>query len=60
MLEVIKNSFNTNISLHILYLTENLMGQNEPVLHYSALIGYDEEQSDFVIADPYGSIKTLH
>jgi hypothetical protein len=59
MLDVIKCSLNNNIPFHILYLTENLMGQKEPVLHYSAMIGYDEEQKSFAVADPYGTIKTI-
>lgn len=59
MLEIIKSSLKADIPLHIQYLTDNLMGQKEPVLHYSALIGYNEEQDCFVIADPYGIIKTI-
>jgi hypothetical protein len=59
MLEVIKNSLQSNIPLHILYLTENMLGNKEPVLHYSALIGYDDVEESFSIADPYGSIKVM-
>lgn len=58
-LDIIKNSLKNKIPLHILYLTNNMLGQNEPVLHYSALIGYDEIQNSFIVADPYGSIKTI-
>lgn len=60
MTEVIKNSLRDNIPLHIQYLTDNLMGDGKPVLHYSALIGYDDIQETFSIADPYGSIKKLN
>ncbi len=57
--EVIKNSLQSNIPLHILYLTDNLMGDGKPVLHYSALIGYDDAEGTYSIADPYGTIKKL-
>jgi hypothetical protein len=59
MLEIIKSSLKDNIPLHIQYLTENLMGQKELVLHYSALIGYNEASDCFVIADPYDMVKTI-
>jgi len=59
MLELIKNSLNSNIPLHIQYLTENLLGIKEMVLHYGALIGYDDEEESFYIADPFGHIKVL-
>lgn len=59
MLGVIKNSLQSNTPLHIQYLTGNSMGNKEPVLHYSALIGYNDAEESFSIADPYGSIKTL-
>jgi hypothetical protein len=57
--DVIKSSLQSNIPLHIQYLTDNLMGDKEPVLHYSALIGYNEAEDSYSIADPYGFIKTL-
>lgn len=56
---VIKSSLQSNIPLHIQYLTDNLMGDRKPVLHYSALIGYDDVEESYSIADPYGSIKKL-
>ncbi|MDP4133198.1 MAG: C39 family peptidase [Bacillota bacterium] len=59
MSEVIKNSLQSNTPLHIQYLTNNLMGDGKPVLHYSALIGYDDAEEIYSIADPYGSIKKL-
>jgi hypothetical protein len=59
MSEVIKNSLQSNKPLHIQYLTDNLMGDGKPVLHYSVLIGFDEEEDTYLIADPYGSIKAL-
>jgi hypothetical protein len=60
MVEVIKNSLCSYIPVHILYLTSNLMGDGKPILHNAALIGYDDAEETFVIADPYGSIKTLN
>jgi ABC-type bacteriocin/lantibiotic exporter with double-glycine peptidase domain len=60
MVEVIKNSLCLQIPMHIQYLTSNLMGDRKPILHYAALIGYDDAEETFVIADPYGSIKTLN
>lgn len=59
MSEVIKNSLQANIPLHIQYLTDNLMGDGKPVLHYSALIGFDDEEETYTIGDPYGSVKKL-
>lgn len=59
MSEVMKNSLQCNIPLHIQYLTDNLMGDGRPVLHYSALIGFDDKEDTYLIADPYGSIKAL-
>ncbi|HEX2944743.1 MAG TPA: hypothetical protein VHT96_02170 [Clostridia bacterium] len=59
MSEVIKNSLQSNIPLHFQYLTANLMGDGKPVLHYSALIGYDDAEETYSIADPFGSIKKL-
>ncbi len=59
MSEVILCSLQSNIPLHILYLTDNLMGDGKPVLHYSALIGYDDADETYSIADPYGSINKL-
>lgn len=59
MLEVIKNRLQSSMPLHIQYLTDNLMGDGKPVLHYSALIGFDDADDTFLIADPYGSIKVL-
>lgn len=59
MVELIGNSLRSNLPLHIQYLTEDLMGDKEPVLHYAALIGYNDMEEAFSIADPYGSIKVL-
>lgn len=59
MLGVIKSSLQSGIPLHIQYLTENMLGNKEPVLHYSALFGYDDVKESFSIADPYGSIKIM-
>lgn len=59
MLEVIKTSLESDTPLHIQYLTANLLGKKEPILHYSALIGYNNVDETFSIADPDGSIKTL-
>jgi len=58
-LQIIKQSLSQNIPFHILYLTENLMGNKEPVLHYAVLIGYDEEKEIITLADPYGFSKTI-
>jgi len=58
-LKIIKQSLKENIPFQILYLTENLFGNKEPVLHYSILIGYDEEKDFFTLADPYGFNKTI-
>jgi len=58
-LQIIKQNLSQNIPLHILYLTENLLGNKEPVLHYAVLIGFDEEQEIFTLADPYGFNKTI-
>jgi hypothetical protein len=60
ILSIISDSIIQNIPLHILYFTENLMGNKEKVLHYSALIGFEEKAGEFTIADPYGSIKILN
>lgn len=60
ILSIIAESIKDNIPLHILYLTKNLMGNKENVLHYSALIGFDEKNMHFTIADPYGSIRVLN
>lgn len=57
--EIIKNSLESNIPLHIQYLTNNLMGDGKPILHYSALIGFNDEEDTYIIADPYGSINAL-
>jgi hypothetical protein len=59
MSEVIKSSLQSNKPLHIQYLTDNLMGDGKPILHYSAVIGLDDAEDTFLIADPYGSIKAL-
>lgn len=59
MSEVIKNSLQSNLPLHIQYLTNDLMGDGKPILHYAALIGYDDIEETYSIADPYGSIKEL-
>jgi len=58
-LQIIKQSLSQNIPFQVLYLTENLMGNKEPVLHYAVLIGYDEEKEIFTLADPYGFNKTI-
>ena len=58
-LALIRQSLGDNLPLQILYLTENLRGNNEPVLHYAVLAGYDEKAETFAIADPYGSYKTI-
>ena len=58
-LKAIQQSLLENIPLHILHLTENLLGNKEPVLHYAVLIGYDEEKEVFTLADPYGFNKTI-
>lgn len=59
MSEVIKNRIQSNAPLHIQYLTDNLIGDGKPVLHYSALIGYNDAEETYSVADPYGSIKAL-
>jgi predicted double-glycine peptidase len=59
MSAVIKSSLQSNIPLHFQYLTDNLMGDGKPILHYSALIGFDDSEDTYTIADPYGSIKKL-
>jgi ABC-type bacteriocin/lantibiotic exporter with double-glycine peptidase domain len=59
MTEVIKDSLCAKIPLQIQYLTANLMGDGQPVLHYSALVGYNEVEDTYSIADPYGSLKTM-
>jgi ABC-type bacteriocin/lantibiotic exporter with double-glycine peptidase domain len=59
MRSIIGASLQDNIPFHILYLTENLMGGRELVLHHSALIGFDDNEKCFSIADPYGSVKLL-
>ena len=56
---LIRQCLSDNLPLQILYLTENLLGSNEPVLHYAVLTGYDEKAETFVLADPYGSYKTI-
>jgi len=58
-LQIIKQSLSQNIPFHVLYLTENLLGNKEPVLHYAVLIGYDEEKEIFTLADPYGFNKSV-
>ena len=58
-LQIIKQSLSQNIPFQVLHLTENLMGNKEPVLHYAVLIGYDEEKEIFTLADPYGFNKAL-
>lgn len=59
MTTLIKTSLSSNLPLHILHLTENLMGNKEPALHYAAVIGINETDESFVIADPYGFIKVV-
>ena len=58
-LQIIRQSLRKKLPLQVLYLTENLLGNNEPVLHYAVLIGYDEEKESFTLADPYGFNKTI-
>ena len=58
-LKAIQQSLRENIPLQILHLTEDLLGNKEPVLHYAVLTGYDEEKEIFTIADPYGFVKTM-
>ena len=58
-LQIIKQNLVQNIPFQVLHLSENLMGNKEPVLHYAVLIGYDEEKEIFTLADPYGFNKTL-
>jgi len=58
-LKIIKQSLKDNIPFQVLHLTENLLGNKEPVLHYAVLIGLDEEKEVFTLADPYGFTKTL-
>jgi len=43
-LEIIKQSLRENLSLQALYLTDNVLGNNEPVLHYAVLTKYDEKK----------------
>lgn len=57
--EIIRNSIQKNIPMHIMYLTENLMGNGKPILHYSALIGFDDKTEEYYIADPYGSTRSI-
>jgi hypothetical protein len=57
--KIIKQSLQEKIPLQVLHLTENLLGNKEPVLHYAVLIGYDEEKEIFLLADPYGFTKTI-
>ncbi len=58
-LEIIKQSLSDKLPLQVLHLTENLLGQSEPVLHYAILTGYDEEKEDFTLADTYGFYKSM-
>jgi len=58
-LKIIQQSLGENIPLQVLHLTENLLGNKEPVLHYAVLIGYDEEKEMITLADPYGFNKTI-
>ena len=58
-LRIIKQNLKQNIPFQVLHLTENLLGNKEPVLHYAVLIGYDEEKEEFSLADPYGFNKTI-
>ncbi len=59
MSEVIRNSLQSNLPLQFQYLTNDSMGDGKPILHYSALIGYDDEEGTYSLADPYGSFKKL-
>jgi len=58
-LRIIKQSLSQNIPFQVLHLTENLLGNKEPVLHYAVLVGYDEDKEIITLADPYGFKKTL-
>jgi len=58
-LKIIKQSLQQKIPLQVLHLTENLLGNKEPVLHYAVLTGFDEEKEIFTLADPYGFVKTM-
>jgi len=58
-LQIIKQNLNQNIPFQVLYLTENLLSNKEPVLHYAVLIGFDEDKEIFTLADPYGFNKTI-
>ena len=58
-LQKIKDSLQDNTPLHVLHLTENLLGNKEPVLHYAVLTGYDEKKGNITLADPYGFEKNL-
>jgi len=58
-LQIIKQDLCNDIPFHVLHLTENLLGNKEPVLHYAVLISYDEEKNVFTLADPYGFNKTI-
>ncbi len=59
MSEVIKASMQAKMPLQIQYLTANLLGDGQPVLHYAVLIGYNDSEETYTIADPYGSIKVI-
>ena len=58
-MEIIRQSLSENIPLQVWYLTENALGNNEPVLHYAVLSGYDDINKTFTLTDPYGFYKTL-
>jgi len=58
-LRIIKRNLSQNIPFQVLYLTENLLGNKEPVLHYAVLTGYNEDKEFFTLADPYGFSKTI-
>ena len=58
-LKAIQQSLRENNPLQVLHLTDNLLGNKEPVLHYAVLTGFDEEKEVFTLADPYGFVKTI-
>lgn len=57
--EIIRDSLREEVPLHILYLTPNELEDGKEVLHYAALIGYDEDADIFILADPYGNNKSI-
>jgi hypothetical protein len=56
---MMKRSLSDNLPLQVLHLTENLLGDSKPTLHYAIVTGYDAESEVFTLADPYGFYKTM-